>query len=173
MGGLRTPNSITGTRRLCELFAENDGAIATHEEARQAAIAEVNAKYDALVEKPIAENEQIRAKLEPYWQKAGEQLTKGERKTVELGGCIIGSVAGRASLTVAGKPADAAAALAKTSWGKNLVRVSVSPDKAAIAKVIDGKRAKELAELGFAMQPAEDSFVLKRAEQAGTPGAVR
>lgn len=170
MGGIRTPRSVKGAQALCERFAEIEAECEAAENARNEAIARANAAADALIEPLLAERGQIAEKLEPWWQADGETLTEGKRKTIELGGCTIGTATGKASLDVPAKAAadEARAALGRTKWGKELLRVTVGFDKRALAKAMEGDRADELGRLGFVLVPAPELFVLKRAEQQGT-----
>ena len=91
MGAIRKPQSQAAAQRLLELYAELDGRIAGMEEARDAAIAKANAVVDKDMAPLIAERDKIAEKLEPWWDEAADELTKGKRKSIELGGCEIGT----------------------------------------------------------------------------------
>tara|TARA_B100001057_G_scaffold248736_1_gene248954 strand:+ start:7 stop:528 length:522 start_codon:yes stop_codon:yes gene_type:complete len=171
MGGIRTPRSVKGAQALCERYAEIEDCIALAEADRNAAIAAANTLADGIQEPLIAERAQIAEKLEPWWNASSEELTEGKRKSIELGGCLVGTVAGKVSLEVPKDQKAAKEALGKTKWGKTLLRTTVSLDKRAIAKALDGRNGGALKELGFAEVPGEDTFFVKRAEQGGTRGA--
>ena len=172
MGGIRTPRSVTGAQTLCERFAAIEASVDLIEAERAETIAKANATADAQIEPLIAEREQIREKLEPWWAKDGGALVKKDQKSIELGGCTIGTATGKEALDVpVRKDADAAKAeLGGTKWGKSLLRTTVSFDKRAIAKAMADRHGEALRALGFAIVPAPETFVLKRAEQRGTRG---
>lgn len=168
----RTPSSVKQATRLCELYAELDGQIAGIEADRNGSIAAINARADRALNDLIKQRDAIVEKLSPWWDEAAEDLTQGKRKSIELGGCQIGKREGKESLKVKGKPADIVSRLIKTRWGKNLVRISASLDKRAILKIIGGKRAAELQELGLTTEPGVETFFITRIEQEGTRAKV-
>lgn len=170
---VRQPRTIAAATELCERYAELDGQIAAIEEQRQADIAAVNADADRAANDLIAQRDAIAEKLEPWWPGAAAELTQNKRKSIELGGCVIGTVDGRATLAIAGKEDEIAARLAKLRWAKNLVRIKPALEKAVILKATEGKRAVELAELGLSRKPGVTTFFVKRAEQSGTRGGSR
>lgn len=169
---VRKPRSLAQAQALCERFARLDGEIAAIEEARDAAIARANAVVDADLAPLLIERAEVADKLEPWWAEAGEGLTKGKCKTIELGGCVIGTQAGRASVVVAGDEKDVRDVLSGLRWAKPFLRVSVSLDKVALGKALDGPRAVALAELGISRVEGTPGFVLKRTVQAGTQAKV-
>lgn len=168
MGGIRTPRSVKGAQPLCERFAVIQGEIAAIENDRNAAIAAANKTADAALEPLIAESEQLREKLEPWWRASAEELTQGRRKSIELGGAVIGTRAGQPSLAVPKDGEPAKAALRKTRWGKDLLKLTVTFDKRAIAKALTGSNGPKLKALGFHTVAGTEDFVLERAEQEGT-----
>lgn len=168
MTAIRQPRSVVAATELCERFAVLDGQIASIEEARQHAIAAVNADADRAATDLIAQRDAIAEKLEPWWAGAAAELTGGKRKSIELGGCEIGTVKGRAKLEVAGSPDDAVAKLKLLRWAKGFLRIKLELDRAALFAATEGKRAAELAELGLTRNPGAAAFFVKRAEQGGT-----
>lgn len=168
MTSIRQPRTVDAATALCERFAELDGQIATIEEERQANIAAVNADADRAATDLIAQRDAIAAKLEPWWAGAAEELTMGKRKSIELGGCVVGTVDGRATLDVAGKEDDVVARLKPLRWARPFLRVRESLDRTALLKATEGKRADELAELGLSRKLGATTFFVKRAEQSGT-----
>ncbi|MDG6079766.1 hypothetical protein E3U23_11255 [Erythrobacter litoralis] len=168
MGGIRTPRSVKGAQPLCERYAEIEDAIARIENDRNAAIAKVDIDADGKLEPLLAEKVQLRDKLEPWWRADGAALTEGKRKSIELGGCMIGTRSGKESL---GLPKDENAAksgLGKARWGKALLKTTVSFDKRAIAKALAGRNAAALKDMGFSLVPGAEDFVLERVTQEGT-----
>ena len=168
MGGIRTPRSVKGAQPLCERYAEIEDAIARAENDRNAAIAKIDAEADQALEPLLAEKAQLREKLEPWWRADGAALTEGKRKTIELGGCMIGTRSGKESLGMPKDQAAAKAGLGKSRWGKDLLKTVISFDKRAIAKALTGRNAEALGEMGFSIVPGSEDFVLERVTQEGT-----
>lgn len=172
MAAIRQPRSVEAATALAERFVELEGQIETIEAGRQDSIAQVNARADTAANALIAERDKIRDKLQPWWSKAGADLlatfSKGRRKTIELGGAIIGTRAGASSLAIAGPAKDVVKQLAKSAWGRKLTRISIALDRSAIMRELKGKRADELKVMGLSIDDGEEQFVLKRAEQTGT-----
>ncbi len=168
MTTIRQPRTTAAATELCERWAMLDGQIAAIEERRQADIAAINADADRAATDLIAQRDAIGAKLEPWWVKAGEQLTEGKRKSTEIGGCMVGTRTGKAKLGVPGKPSDLVEALKGKRWAKPFLRVTTSLDIAAISKALPGKHGPTLKELGFRIVPGEETFFVQRTEQEGT-----
>jgi phage host-nuclease inhibitor protein Gam len=169
---VRAPRSIEAATRLLEQYAELDGQIATIEEDRQSSISAINARCDTAANDLIARRDDLAAVLGPWWSANSAELTCGKRKSIELGGCVIGSKTGRASLYVGGGEDDVVAAkLAKRPWTAELVRVAPKLDKAAVLKALDGEHKAKLKGMGFSRTPGAETFFVQRAEQAGTRAA--
>lgn len=169
---IRAPRSLTEAQRLCERWAELDGEIAAIEEARDVAIAAANAEVDKDLIPLVTRRAAIVEKLAPWWAVNAVQLTQGKRKSAELGGVVMESRSGRASVQLR-READAIIAdLRKTTWGKALLRTKVDIDRVAVATALAGKRAADLEALGLALDRGPDVFAIKRTGQAGTPGKV-
>jgi len=168
MANHRQPRSVEAASTMCERFAEIEAQVALISNARNDATASANAMADKELSPLIEEREQIRSKLEPWWAKAGSAMLDGVKKTIELGGCIIGTRKGKDAL---GEPSDKKATIAKLETdarSKALVRVTKSIDKRAVAKALDGDLADGLKAIGFHTVEGVDEFVLSRAEQDRT-----
>lgn len=165
---IRKPRSVAQATALCERFAVLESEIGLIEAQRQVEIAEANAEADRFAQPLLDEREAIRAKLADWWPANAEQLTEGKRKSIELGGCTIGSVAGRESLAVEGDEKAVISALMAKSWAAPLLRRTVTLDRKAILMSLDGGHKRDLAKLGLSCTVAPETFVLKRAEQGGT-----
>jgi phage host-nuclease inhibitor protein Gam len=172
MAAVRAPRTIAAATALAERYAAIEATIGGIEAQRNEAIAEANAEADKLAEQLLAERGAIREKLAAWWPGVSAELTKGKRKSIELGGCIIGSRSQRASLTIAGDEKVIVTVLEKRKWAEPLLRKTTSLDKAAVLKSMDGVYAKQLAALGFTKNEPDDAFVLERAEQGGTRAGV-
>lgn len=166
----RTPGSQDEAAKLLERFAELDSSIALSNQVRDAQIGEANRKADAENAPLIQERDEIVGVLGKWWGKNATKLTNGERKSVELGGCMIGTRAGKPSLAVVGKVDELVAALKATRWGKRLVQVKESLDKRAIFKELDGKYSAQLGVIGFSKKEADETFYVQRTEQEGARG---
>lgn len=172
MTAIRTPRSVAAATTLAERFAAIEGELVQVEAARNEAIAEANAEADKLAEPMIAERDAIREKLAAWWPTVSGALTQGKRKIVELGGCMIGSKLGKASLVVAADEMVVVAALQRRKWAGPLLRTRVSLDKNAILMSLDGVYKRDLRHLGFSRSEPGEEFVLKRTEQGGTLGGA-
>jgi hypothetical protein len=167
---IRVPRSTPAAIVLLERFAALEGMIGAVEAARSAAIGQANVSADQEAEPLLAEREAVREKLAAWWPGAAGQLTTGARKTVELGGCMIGTRRVRVSLAVASDELLVVAVLLKRKWAVGLVRLKATLDRAAILKALDGARRGELRRLGFAKSEPDEQFILERVEQPGTRG---
>lgn len=165
---IKTPRTLAAATGLAERFATLEGEIGLVEAGRNEAIARANADADSAIAPMLAERDALRDKLCVWWGKAGPELTDGKRKSITLGGCTIGSRSGRATLSLSVSDDDAIAALLALRGGKGFVRTKVSIDRTAVLKGLDGSFGASLGKIGFSRQPGEESFVLERAEQAGT-----
>jgi phage host-nuclease inhibitor protein Gam len=172
MTSIRAPRSTDAAAKLLERYAEIEGQMVAIENVRNGAIAAANKAADAELEPLITQRLAIRAKLEPWWVTAGAAITEGKRKSAELGGCMIGTRAGRDSLAIVGNEDAIAEKLAKRAWAKPLVRIAPKLDKKAILKSLGGVYKKQLAALGLTLRSGDEVFFIERAEQAGTIGST-
>lgn len=168
----KVPRSTPAAVAMLERFAAIESAIGAIEAHRSDGIAHANAVADSALEPLVAERAELRAKLRPWWERAGAALTKGARKTIELGGCVIGTKAGRTSLAVEGHEDDVVIALRLTRWGQRMVRSRFSLDRRVALNELAGVHGDKLRALGLSVDEGAEEFVLKRAEQAGTIGAA-
>jgi phage host-nuclease inhibitor protein Gam len=152
---------------MLERYAALSDQLQRIEADRGVAIGDANAIADGLAEPVLGELDVIRAKLEPWWAKAGAGLLQKDRKSTELGGCMIGTKKGADSLGVPEDAKPVVEALKKLRWAKPLLRVTTSLDKGAVLKSIDGIYAEQLKALGLKRVTGADAFFVKRAEQQG------
>jgi phage host-nuclease inhibitor protein Gam len=169
---IRAPRSLAEAQRLCEQFAEVDGEIASIEESRDVAIAAANAEVDKDLTPLVKRREAIAAKLEPWWKANAEELTKGKRKSAELGGVVLGTRKGKGKVTVAGAIDALVDTLRKTAWGRKFTRTKYELDRTEAAKGLLGKHGPALKELGVGYEPGAETFYIERTAQAGTQGKV-
>lgn len=165
---IHQPRTVDQATLLLERFAALSAELASVEANRNQAIAATNAVADTLATPIIAARDAIAAKLEPWWVKAAGGLTDGKRKSIELGGCMIGTRAVRATLTLAGDETAAIEALKAVRWGKPFLRTKVTIDRVAVLKALDGKDGGKLVELGFASDNPVPRFFVEPVAQGGT-----
>ena len=158
---------------MLERYAALDGERAAIEGQRNESIAAINATADKMLTPVIEEMEAIAAKIEPWWAKSRDAILTGKRKSVELGGCMIGTRSGSTKLAIEGQEKKIAERMKALAWARRLLRFSFSLKKADILKALDGKRGDELREFGFSKDEGEETFFLQRAEQSGTIGGSR
>jgi hypothetical protein len=172
---VRTPRTVAQATQLLERHAELEGRLALAEAARSEAIGRANASADAAAAPLLEEMRAIAEKLEPWWRSAREALA-GKRKSIELGGCMIGTKMSRPKLAHGFEDDDKAVeALRASRYAKHTTRVRYSIDRAGTLKLLQvgGRTSETLRELGFSVEEGRDCFFVERAEQAGTMGAGR
>jgi Bacteriophage Mu Gam like protein len=170
---IRAPRSLNEAQRLCEGFVAVDEQIVAIEAARDAAIAKANAAADAELAPLLLRRAAIKDKLAPWWADNQQLLTKGKRKSAELGGVVLASTAGRVSVSVSKSIDEVIAGLRGSAWGKALLRTRVELDKAAVATALLGKHGVALTALGLSLEQGPDVFSIKRTAQAGTQAKVQ
>src|SRR4051812_43625331 len=102
------PKSQAAATKLLEEYADLDGRVALVEEERAKAIASANQRADAAVAPMLERRAAIAAAVESWWPGAAPHIANG-KKSVELGGCIIGTKKSRAKLAHAFDTDDKAA----------------------------------------------------------------
>lgn len=166
---LRAPRNVEQATALLDQVARLEAEVVTINANRDAAIAATNAVADALLTPVIERRDAIAKLLEAWWSADGKALLKGKRKSIELGGCMIGTKAAPTALTFTADDFDAAVtALRAERWAKPYVRVTYAVDKKAVKDVLDGKHGDQLRQLGFGMRGGGDVFVLAAVAQRGT-----
>jgi hypothetical protein len=166
---LRVNAPVEQATPFLERFGALIAQIALVQAARDERIANANADADRALQPLLDEAATIKLQLEPWWLRMGSTLLTGKRKSVELGGCMIGSKTAKSRLAFAGGDDLAAlAALKDSRWSKAYIRVTEAVDKVATAAGLTGKHAAGLKELGFSMSPAAEMFILEPVKQSGT-----
>lgn len=167
MSSTKKPRTLAAAQTLLERYAELSGEIDAANAMRATVIAQVNAEADTLIGPQIEEAAQIFAALQGWWPTAAAALTKGKAKSIELGGCLIGTRQQAASLIVAGEESAVVDVLAALKWAKPFLRRKLSLDKTAVLKAIDGPRGATFAELGIERKAGEVQFFVRRADPQG------
>lgn len=167
---IRKPRTVEQASALCERLAELQGGIDAINAGRARDIALVNAASDTASHDLIAERDAIAAKLAEAWPGLSAKVLPAGRKSAELGGCMIGSVTTRPSLTLAGDEAAVVEAMQALRWAKPFLRSRVTIERAGVLKALDGSRAGALADLGFGKGGGEEQFFVRPVEQGGVRG---
>lgn len=163
-----TPATIEEATALADRFARLVTELETINTNRDSAIAATHAVADTLATPILDEQTAITNALRAWWPSVANELTGGKRKSVELGGCMIGTTAGRTSLAMRLPEEKLLAKLQAVRWAKPLIRVKASIDKVAVRKALEGKRAAELKQFGFRLAPGTETFFIERVAQDGT-----
>lgn len=168
MSAVRVPKTDKAAAILAERYAVLEGQIGHIDGVRNKLISDANANADKAAEAPLKEQADIRAALGAWWGEAGATLTKGKRKSIELGGCEIGTRRSAAKLAIAGDEDELTAKLQKRKWATDLLITSVKVDRRALLKALDGTNKRQLLDLGCSIVSAVEAFFVKRTEQDGT-----
>ncbi|WP_230630673.1 host-nuclease inhibitor Gam family protein [Sphingomonas sp. Leaf37] len=169
MTKLRINAPVDQATPLIERYAALGTELALADVARNDAITAANTAADRITVPIVDEMTAIREQLEPWWRRNAATLLPTKRKSMELGGCVIGSKTGSTSVTFAlGNDELAASTLQAARWSKAYVRVKPSVDKAAVKTALAGKDGDKLRALGFGVTTPIETFILDRADQSGT-----
>lgn len=147
-----------------------EGEIAAIEEGRSGKLADINTAADQARQPLDKELAAIGEALEPWWSANGGEHTSGKRKSAELGGCMIGTRSSKEKLAIAGDQDALVEDMRTLRWAKPYVRVTYSIDKQAVLPAMVGKHGEALRSLGFSVEPASDTFFVKRVAQGGVVG---
>lgn len=171
----RAPQTTGQATELLARYSALDAQLAAHEAERQREIAGINAAADALVVPIAAKLRDIVKTLKPWWAASIDALTDGKRKSIELGGCVVGYRISPRKVTHPYGRDDAAVEVVRASpYAQQVLRVSYSLDKPAILKLLESQGSEDLridgdeiadtdpeslAALGFASKQTEEFFV--------------
>lgn len=173
MASCAIPKSTAMATRLLEEYADLKARLALIEEDRSRAIAAANQRADAAAGPMLKRADVIAASIESWWPHAAPLIANGN-KSMQLGGCMIGTRQARARL---GHPFEsddkAAAALLGTRYARQTTKVKHSLDRAATLKLLQlkGKIAAALQALGFVIDEPGDKFFVERVSQDATIGS--
>lgn len=133
---------------LLARFAEVDVGIERINADAERLIADLRAGRDLQLEPLKAELKALFNQLKPWWAVAGEQLTEGKRKSVELGGCQIGHRTSTPKLTLEGlTEAEAIENLEILGFEAWAIRTKKELDKPALIAALRKMPAKSLDEM--------------------------
>jgi hypothetical protein len=162
---VKEPKSLPGATKLLERFAAIEGQLELIEATRSEAITNANASADAEAAPLLKERSDIIPLLASWWSLVGP-LVAGSKKSMELGGCKIGSRMSRPKLAHGFEnDAKATEALRSTRWARQTTRVTYSLDRTGTLKLLQlgGKAADVVASLGFSIEQGERFFVERSA----------
>lgn len=164
------PKSQAAASKLLEEYADLDARITQVEADRTDNIAAANAKADTAAAPMHERKAVITAALESWWPSAALAIAGG-KKSVQLGGCIIGTKKSRARLAHGFESDDKAVeALRGSRFAKHTTKVRYSLDRMATLKLLEigGKTGASIAALGFSIEPGTDAFYIERVQQDRT-----
>lgn len=167
------PKSQAAASKLLEEYADLDARIALVEADRTDNIAAANARADTAATPMRARQAEIAAAIEGWWPAAAPHIAAG-KKSVQLGGCIVGTKKSRPKLAHSFESDDKAVeALLASRFAKHTTKVKYSLDRSATLKLIEigGKTAASIQELGFSIEPGSDAFYIERVQQDRTIGS--
>ncbi len=168
----RAPRNLEQATVLLERVATLEAEASAINLHRDQAIANTNAVADAILGPVLEERAAIAAVVETWWKDTGHALLKGKRKTIQLGGCDIGTKKALTALTFTNDDFDAAVtALRAERWAKPYVRVTYSVAKKDTTTALNGKHGDQLRALGFSTRGGQDVFVLAAVKQTDTIAA--
>ncbi|MCP3729274.1 host-nuclease inhibitor Gam family protein [Sphingomonas sp. MG17] len=157
---IAAPQSTKDAARLLQRYGKTLGQIASLEATRTSLKAAIDASTDKKLVPLVAKLAPIAEVLEPWWRANAAELTKGERKSIELGGCMIGTKLGSASLAYAHQDKDfGLAKLQAAKWAEPLISVTYAVDKTAVRKALKGDRGAALKLMGYAEAQPESFFI--------------
>jgi phage host-nuclease inhibitor protein Gam len=157
------PQTLADAIGLLESYAEITFALETLATDRDAAIAAIRAAHDAAAAPLELHLKASFNRLKPWWEVARDALTSGKKKSVELGGCVIGLRTNTPSLQLP-KGATAESLIAGLiAWKlRQFVVVKRSLDRAGLIKWLRGPENSiraELIRLGLDIKQADEFFI--------------
>jgi phage host-nuclease inhibitor protein Gam len=169
---ISAPKTQPAALALLEEYADLDARVALVEADRTDNIAAANARADSAAAPMRERQAEIAAAIESWWPKAAATIAGG-KKSVQLGGCIIGTKMSRGKLAHSFDSDDKAVeALRGSRFAKHTTKVKYSLDRAATLKLIEvgGKTAASIRALGFSIELGSDQFYIERVQQDRTVG---
>lgn len=168
----RAPRTVEAGQRLLERYAEVVGRIAIVEAVRSEALARANQLADTEALPLVTEQEEITKLLGPWWDQHKFALLAKGRKSLELGGCEIGSRMGGAKLGLRGDEKEVVEQLRDERWAKPYLTVKVSLNRATTLAGLAGQHKTKLRELGFLSIAGGETFFIKPVQQQGVVTAA-
>lgn len=172
----RAPQTIEAATELAATFAALAAELADAEAQREAELAKINAAADAVAVPLKARLKDIVGQLKPWFAANVDELTGGKKKSITLGGCVIGyRISPPKVAHTHGTDGAAVTVLRGTEYEARTVRVSYALNKPAILELIEAEAegfahgadtvggvaadGETLEALGFTARQAEEFFV--------------
>ena len=161
---------------LLARYAEVDAILERSKVSLEEQIATLRAQRDRFDEGYKLELKVLFNQLKPWWAVAGEQLTEGKRKSIELGGCQIGHRTSTPALKLEGlTEAEAIEHLETLGFEAWAIRTKKELDKPALIAALrklgatdpdgvpnaDAIDAEVLAGLGLKVSQKEEFFIAR------------
>lgn len=166
------PKTVPEAIALLEEFADLDGRLAAVEADRDTAIATANQRADVASQPMLERRGELADAIGRWWPKAS-QLADG-KKSLELGGCILGVRKSRDKLAHSFESdEEAIGALRGSRFARFTTSVKYSLDRMATLKLLQvgGKTGAAVEKLGFRIEQGSDQFFLERVQQDRTVGS--
>lgn len=124
-------------------------------------IAEIRAAVDAAIAPDETLLKSLFNQVKPWWAVNADDVTGGKRKSVELGGCLVGHRTTTPRLTLAEVTEQEAIESLKEWALEDFLRIKEEFDKPAILKELDADSddGRKLAGLGFRKSQREEFFI--------------
>jgi phage host-nuclease inhibitor protein Gam len=127
------PQTLDEAISLLDRTSALMAGLSSLEADREASLAAIAAAHDAVAGPVEQELKSLFIRLKPWWEVARDQLTDGKRKSVELGGCVIGTRTANPSLKLPkGKSADEVIEMLMNFGLAQFCNVKTTLNKAAI-----------------------------------------
>jgi hypothetical protein len=141
MAACPIPKSVAAATKVLEEYADLSARIVALDEDRQRSIAAANQRADVAAEPMLKRQEIILAALESWWPSAALAIANG-KKSVQLGGCMIGTRLSRKA-RARSRTTTKLAALFKTRHFKHATKLKYSLDRTSTLKLLQlgGKTA--------------------------------
>ncbi len=157
---LQAPQTMGEAVDLLRKFAAISLGLDQIEVDRAESKAQIDATADKLAAPMKEALKDIVRQLRPWWAVAGDDLTEGKRKSIELAGCLIGQRTTTPKLAHPGKEEEAVQILVAEDLAAH-VRQKLTLDKQSLLKALASgdEDAARLTLLGFTRKQREEFFV--------------
>jgi len=177
------PSTLPEAIAMIEAYLSLLGAIELGKADADAAIARIQATRDELVAPAQAAADDLFLQLRAWWAVAGSEMTKGERKSIELAGAMIGDRTTTPALKLPKgmKVANAVdfiqSIVASFPGAADLLRVKTELEKPAIIRLLrnataTGPVVDRIRDEGFTVSQRDEFFIDRAAPKEPDPELV-
>lgn len=165
------PQTVDEAVALATRYLELSMSIEQLKADADASIAQIQAARDAMILPVKQDVDRIFSDLRDWWSVAGPEMTKGKRKSIEIGGCIIGERTPPPSLRHPGVTADALIDALERLELDHFLRVKTSLDKPLILSALRSgdDLGDALAALGLKVEQRDEFFIDRAAPAEADP----